>query len=251
MDPLGMCVVLTHSRCGVHTMRTQPLKELILTAMLLGFFMPCSRLTAAKDGARTLVSAMTRPPLFLHFPNHSGFSIFSDCGELTEDGFSKNRRQEIVSGYSFLHDESNPSLYFRKDFQWEEEDRGGGGASDWVSPKERAVTLLERMQCCNNTFRKGTQWRMFSLTRYSQSWHLERQQPEILTSSFYQECWSRPVTHAAVARFTAKWLSDVGGRCPFKDFGISAFSYSVGWLGLTLLSSPWSKWDTTTRRSGM
>lgn len=249
MDPLSMCVVLTHSRCGVHTMRTQPLKELILTAMLPGFFMPCSRLTATMDGARTLVSAITRPPLFLHFPNSSGFSIFPDCGELTEDGFSKIHCQEIVSGYSFLRDESNSSLYFRKDFQWEEEEEGGhrtefplrkGQSPSW---KGCSVATIQ--------FRKGTQWRMFSLTRYSQSWHLERQQPEILTSSFYQECWSRPVTHAAVARFTAKWLSDVGGCCPFKDFGISAFSYSVRWLGLILLSSPWSKWDTTTRRSGM
>lgn len=105
-------------------MRTQPLKGLFLTAMLLGFFMPCSRLT------QPLWMAV-EPwflPLFghlLHFPNHSGFSIFRDCGDWTDDDFSKNHCQEIVSGYSFLHDESDSSLSSRKDFLW-----GGGAVSD-------------------------------------------------------------------------------------------------------------------------
>lgn len=211
--PLGMCVVLTHNRCGVHMMRTQPLKELISTAILLGFFMPCSRLTQPR---------LTQKPCSCHYLATSytsrttldfPFSVIVVNGRRTNFPKTTAKKLSVVILFFTIN---QIHLSFRKDFLW--------GGCIRVSPKERAVTILERMQCCNNIFRKGTQWRMFSLTRYSWSWYLERQQLVMLTSSFYQECWSRPGTHAAVARFTAKWLSDVGGCCPFKDFGISAFS---------------------------
>lgn len=211
MYPLSMCVVLTHNRCGVLIMRTQPLEELILTAILLGLFLPCPRLTQPPWMA---VEPWFLPSFghLLHFTNHSGFSIFRDCGEWTGDEFSKNHCQE--SACSFLHDESDSSL-FQKRFP-----SGGGGCF----PEGKGSYPLGKDAVLQQYISERDTVTYVFLTRYSWSRHLERQQLEILTSSFYQECWSRPVTHAAVARFTAKRLSDVGGCCPFKDFGISAFS---------------------------
>lgn len=100
MYPLSMCVVLTHNRCGVHIMRTQPSKELFLTAMLLGFFMPCSRLTATMDGGRTLVSAIIQPPLTFPEPLwifHFTWLWWMDGGRIFQKPLPRNYQRLFFS----------------------------------------------------------------------------------------------------------------------------------------------------------
>lgn len=129
--PLGMCVVLTHNRCGVHMMRTQPLKELISTAILLGFFMPCSRLTQPR---------LTQKPCSCHYLATSytsrttldfPFSVIVVNGRRTNFPKTTAKKLSVVILFFTIN---QIHLSFRKDFLW------GGAVSEFPRRKGQLLS---------------------------------------------------------------------------------------------------------------